>query len=252
MMSAANINKITRFLNSTLRIKEIKDSSRNGTQVKACTKINKIGFAVDACLSTFDKAKKQKCDLLIVHHGLLWKGAKDTTGLIKKRIQFLRKNKISLYAVHLPLDKHEIYGNNAQLCNILDLKRLRPFGSYNGVKIGFAGYFKKPVSINHIAKKLNRRLNTKCRNLSFGRKKIRSIAIVSGGGASEMNQSLKYDCFLTGEIMHHIYHEAKDLNHNIMVAGHYATETVGVKALMNLIEKAFKVKVVFIDNPTKT
>ncbi|MFC1522201.1 Nif3-like dinuclear metal center hexameric protein, partial [Elusimicrobiota bacterium] len=96
----AKLNDIVKFLNKELKIRKIKDSSKNGLQFKAGKEINKAGFAVDACLSTFEKAAKAGCDLLVVHHGLLWKKKRGWL-LLKQRMRFLKKHKISLYAAHL-------------------------------------------------------------------------------------------------------------------------------------------------------
>ena len=106
---------ITRFLNKELQTKKISDVSRNGLQVKSTKSVKKIGFAVDACLEVFQKAKKAKCDMLIVHHGLFWKKYKDVNGIRANRVKYLKKNKISLYANHLPLDRHRKYGNNIKV-----------------------------------------------------------------------------------------------------------------------------------------
>ena len=88
--------------------------------------------------------------------------------------------------------------------------------------------------------------------LKFGKDDIRTIGIVSGSGCSALNEAIEQnlDCFLTGEAQHHVYHEAKEGKINIMIAGHYETETVGVRALMPLLEKKFGVKTVFLDAPT--
>ena len=118
----STLNEISGFLSRELRIKSIKDQSRNGLQVRASDKVSRIGLATDACMEVFEKAKKLDCNLVIVHHGLLWRGQKDTLGLIRKRIDFLRKNRISLYAAHLPLDKHRKYGHNTYLFGLLDAK----------------------------------------------------------------------------------------------------------------------------------
>jgi len=244
------LNKIVRFLNKELRIKKIKDSSRNGLQVKGKTQIRKIGFAVDACLSTFEKAKKQKCDMVIVHHGLKWKGQKYKE-LEKKRESFLKKNKISLYGVHLPLDAHYKYGNNIELCKILGLIKTKKFGRYHGVTVGYKGQFKKSITINKIAGILNKKIKTKCNVLPFGKKQIKTIGIVSGGGSDSVEDSVKekLDCFLVGEAPWNAYHRAMDYKLNMIIAGHYNTETVGVKALMLLLKQKFNIQTVFIDNP---
>src|SRR5512144_3045651 len=142
-MKKPTVKNITQFLNQALRVKKIKDASINGLQVKSrrAGEIGTVGFAVDACFSTFEKAMKLDVALLVVHHGIKWRPQKDRD-LEKKREALLKKNEMALYAAHLPLDLHEEYGNNAQLSRLLDLRELRRFGRYHGVKIGYAGLFK--------------------------------------------------------------------------------------------------------------
>ncbi|MBD3248500.1 Nif3-like dinuclear metal center hexameric protein [Candidatus Woesearchaeota archaeon] len=248
----AKLNNIVKFLNKELNIRLIPDKSRNGLQVKTSKDIKKIGFAVDACISTFEKAKKAKVDLLVVHHGVKWTPQKYKK-ISKKRIDFLEKNKIALYAAHLPLDINEEYGNNIGLCRILNLKNVKKFGRYHRFKIGYKGKFKKNITINKIANNLNKKLKTKCNVLNFGKKQIRSIGIVSGGGSEAIEEAVKekLDCFLVGEIDHGAHTRLKDYPLNAIIAGHYATETVGVKALMPVLKEKFNIETTFIDNPIR-
>jgi len=247
----AKLSAIKRFLDKELDIKKIPDSSRNGLQTSGKKEIKKIGFAVDGVLSTFEKAKKAKVDLLIVHHGVKWKPQKRKE-LTKKRMDFLIKNKIALYGVHLPLDAHHKYGNNIQLAQILDLKNIKKFGRYNGHTLGYKGIFKKATSIRKMVSVLNKKLETKSQVLNFGKKNIKSIAIVSGGAGSMVENSVKEkcDCFLTGEISLGDYNTAKDYKTNMIASGHYATETGGVKALMPVLKEKFNIQTIFIDNKT--
>lgn len=247
----AKLIEITKFLDKELKIKSIQDSSKNGLQVRCKNEVKKAGFAVDASLSTFELAKKANIDLLIVHHSLKWKPQKHRE-VYKKRLGFLEKNKISLYGVHLPLDSNEKYGNNIELCRILDLIEIKKFALYKGSKIGYSGKFKKSTNLEKISGILNKKLKTKCKFYSFGKKTIKSIGIVSGGGGDHIDDAFneKLDCFLVGEIDLGDYNRAKDFKLSIILAGHYATETLGVKALMPIISKRFKVKTVFIDNTT--
>ena len=249
----AKREEIIKFLNKELNIKKIKDSSRNGLQVKGRNDIKKIAFSVDACMETFEKAKKQGCNLIIVHHGILWKGDRVPKDILNKRINYLKKNKISLYAAHLPLDLHNKYGNNIELARILNLKNIKKFGDYHGVDIGYKGKFEKPIRSDDIKKILDKKLKTKSFIIpSKNNKNIKTIGIISGGGDSELPQAIekKLDCFLTGEPLHFTYHYAKEAGMNLIFAGHYATETVGVKALMPILKEKFGVKTIFIDIPT--
>jgi dinuclear metal center YbgI/SA1388 family protein len=247
----AKLNSIARFLNKELDIKKISDSSRNGLQIRCKPEVKRIGFAVDACLSTFEKAKKAKVDLLIVHHGVKWKRQKYRK-LAKKREEYLKKKNISLYGVHLPLDAHNKYGNNIRLANILNIEKPKKFAKYHGSNIGYKGMFKKSTTLQNIAKVLNKSLKTKTRIFPFGKKKIKTIGIVSGGGGETIEEAVKdkVDCLVLGEIDLGAHNRAKDYGLNMVVAGHYATETTGVKALMPVLKEKFKVQTIFIDNPT--
>ncbi len=249
----ATAAQITRFLNKLLKVREIEDSSRNGLQFKGRKEVKKAGFAVDACLESFEKAAKLGCDMVIVHHGILWKGKKKYVEAIGKRKSFLIKKNISLYTAHLPLDLHRKYGNNILLCKILGLKKIKKFGKYHGFMIGYQGELEKPKTTNEIVNILNRELKTKSIVLPFGKKKNKIIAFVSGGGAEAGNDAIKkkIDLFVTGEINHGWHHSAKDSGINIIAAGHYHTETFGVKALMPLLKQKFNIETIFIDIPTK-
>jgi dinuclear metal center YbgI/SA1388 family protein len=250
-MQKPTVGNITRFLNQTLRVKKIKDASLNGLQVRSrrAGKIETVGFAVDACLSTFEKARRLDVELLVVHHGIKWRPRKDRD-LEKRREAILKKNDMALYAAHLPLDLHEEYGNNAQLARLLELRGLRKFGRYHGVMIGYAGMFKSAKDPAAVAAALARHLGQVCRIFSFGKDRVRSIGVVSGGGGGMLPDAVKegLDCFLTGEIDLAVFNAARDQRMNLIVAGHYLTETVGVKALMPLVRESFGVKTVFIED----
>jgi dinuclear metal center YbgI/SA1388 family protein len=250
-MKKATVKNISDLLNRTLRVKKIRDASVNGLQVRSRNggKITKVGFSVDACITTFEKAKKRGVELLVVHHGIKWRPEKDRV-LAERRTAFLRKNSMALYAVHLPLDLHEEYGNNMQLARILELGRLRRFGLYHGIKIGYAGMFRTPMSPAAVAELVRTQLQSSCRLFPFGKDRVRSIGIISGGGGSLVNDAVKekLDCFLVGEIDLAVYNAAKDHVINLIVAGHYATETVGVKALMPLIGETFGIETIFVED----
>lgn len=248
-MRKATIAAIARFLNTTLRVRSIKDASLNGLQVRSRKTgvIRKVGFAVDGCLSTFEKAKKLGVELLVVHHGISWRPQKDKD-LEMARADWLRKNNLALYAAHLPLDLHEEFGNNMQLCRLLGVRDPKKFGNYHGIKIGYAGIFKRASTLEALASVLNRELDTQCRIFPFGSRHLCSIGIISGGGGSLLKDACTsgLDCFLVGEIDLAVYNAAKEYGMNLIVAGHYATETVGVKALLPLVRDTFGVDAVFV------
>lgn len=243
----AKLRSIVKFLNDELKVKKFEDKSRNGLQIRGKTEISRIGLSTDACMEVFQKSKKLRCEMIIVHHGLFWKGLRDVTGLIKKRADFLKKNKISLYTVHLPLDKNRKYGHNTHMFKLLDAKPEKLFGG-----VGYIGTMKKPTSLSSIKRKLEKGLNTKCLSFNFGKNKIKKIAIVSGGGSHDIFEAIKnkVDLYITGEPVAYTYHYAKEAKLNVLFGGHYRTENSGVKNIGNLLEDKFDVKTFFIDVPT--
>lgn len=250
-----NLKKLAQFLDTYLKINDIKDMAWNGLQFEGKAEVKKIATAVDACQDAFEKAAKIGADLLITHHANFWRFESLSpvlTGWHKRRIDLLYKNNLSLYCAHLPLDRHPVVGNNAQLLKIIGANRTKGLFMEEGKNVGWMGEYKTPKAVSDIIKTLEREIQTKCTSLLFGPKKVRRVAICSGGGSTkDFLEAIAAgaDLFITGDRNEH-YQLAKDMRVNCIFAGHNRTEIVGVKALGKLIEKKFKLRHTFIDLPT--
>lgn len=88
--------------------------------------------------------------------------------------------------------------------------------------------------------------------LPFGSRKIRTVAVVSGGGSDAIPEAIdkKIDCFITGESNHWNHHSALEGRLNVLYLGHYHSETPGVRAVAKNLEQKFDVETMFIDKPT--
>ncbi|MDA8240428.1 MAG: Nif3-like dinuclear metal center hexameric protein [Nitrospiraceae bacterium] len=250
--SSISLKKLVSFLDSELSLSEFpKDDSANGLQVEGRERVGKVGLAVDACGYTFERAKERGVDFLLVHHGLIWGGLKSIRGVAGKRIKALLDSGISLYACHLPLDWHPRYGNNAELLRVLSLKKMGEFGEYHGKRIGYWGKTGTAMQMDVFVKFVDKTLKTRSSYVDF-KKKVRNVGVVSGGGWSAIHdaEELGIDTFLTGEPSHSAYHLAKEMGVNLIFAGHYATETLGVKAVGEMLKKKLGLAVEFIDHPT--
>ncbi len=252
-ITAVKRDVLVSFLNDTLRNSEIKDYSVNGLQVEGASEISKVGLAVDACMETYKLACKSKCQMLLVHHGIIWDGIKSVTGPVYRQLEFLIKNKLNLFASHLPLDLHATLGNNAQLAEMLGLTNLQPFGLYKGVMIGWEGTLAKAFTIKACAELLKKKLGGEVTMLPFGPQKIRRVAIISGGGSGELPEAVTkgVDLFITGESSHENHHAALEGNLNVLYCGHYYSEKPGVQAVGQLLRQTFGIEVEFLDVPTR-
>ncbi len=243
--------QITKFLNDELNINDFEDTSCNGLQMENEGEILKVGFAVDACRESYEKAVAQGCQMLIVHHGMIWDGIKYIKGNVYQNVKYLVNNNLALYAAHLPLDAHEKYGNNIKIAKCLNLQEIKPFGYHKGKPIGFMGEFMEAKSLTEVQDILvanGMRKDT----LPFGKELIKKVCIVSGGAANDIFQAVNVeaDLFITGESAHHVHHVAKENKMHFIYAGHYETEVFGVQALMELVKEQFGVEVEFLDVPT--
>jgi dinuclear metal center YbgI/SA1388 family protein len=244
--------KIVNYLNNFLEIDKIKDSSCNGLQVQGVKSIKRIGLAVDACMAAYKKAAAKNCQMLVVHHGLIWSGLTNIRGAEYEQVRYLIEHGLNLYAAHLPLDMHSEVGNNIMLAKALRLSSVKPFGKYKESLIGYEGVLPAAASLAEIGLACRRILGGAFSTLPFGKKKCRTIAIVSGGGSGAIPEAIDkgIDCFITGEPLHWNHHAALESQLNVLYLGHYHSEKPGVKALGKKLEKEFDVKTVFIDEPT--
>ncbi|MBR3632331.1 MAG: Nif3-like dinuclear metal center hexameric protein [Elusimicrobiaceae bacterium] len=239
---------VVQFLDSYLLSASVSDCSLNGLQVQGRDQVRKIVFAVSANMEVFKRAKATKADMIIVHHGLLWGQEQALVGMFGRRVGFLLENKISLLGYHLPLDKHPVCGHNAQLARVLGVQTLRPFAAYHGQDIGFCGEI-NPDSLPVITRRLERVCGAKALVLPFGPKKIRTVGIVSGGGWSMIGDAVRLglDLFVTGSVDEPVQELCREGKINCVALGHYNSEKIGVKALMEVVRKQFSVETEFID-----
>ncbi len=246
------LSDLTCYLDDYLRVREIHDSPQamNGLQVENAGTITRIAAAVDACQATIARAAALTADFLLVHHGLFWGGLQPLTARHGRRVRLLIEHDIALYSAHLPLDLHPEVGNNAVLARALGVENAEAFGDYEGETIGFAGTV--ATSREDLVRRLRELLGIEPYVIAMGPESVRRVGVVSGGAGKLVVQAAEagLDTYITGEGSHHTYFDAEEAGVNLIYAGHYATETVGVKALARHLGERFALPWEFIDHPT--
>jgi len=247
-----NTYELSSYLDTMLSIHDIDDASLNGLQVDNSGKTGIVSCAVDASLETFKEAEKRKSRFLIVHHGIFWGKPSAIRNAMYTRIKFLLDNDIALYAAHLPIDIHQQFGNNSQIQDVLGWPMYGDFGVYKGIPMGKLFHLPEEKSLRRLEDEISEKLDVKPIVWPFGRDKIQTIAYVSGGAISMLQQAIdmNVDLYITGEPAHSAFWQAREAGLNVMFAGHYATETLGVKAVARHLEEKFGIKTEFIDLPT--
>jgi dinuclear metal center YbgI/SA1388 family protein len=246
------LEQLASYLDGYLLVREVPDAPHalNGLQVENAGAVTRVAAAVDLCAATVGQAAAEGADLLLVHHGLFWGGLRPLTGPAYTRVAELIRHNIALYSAHLPLDRHPEVGNNAVLARALEVSPRGGFGEEYGVAIGVWG--EVDVRREALTARLGALLAIVPRVLAFGPERVRRVGIVTGAGGSLIPQAAAagLDTYITGEGPHHTFFDAEELGINVIYAGHYATETVGVKALAEHVSAKFQLPWAFLDHPT--
>ncbi|MBF0158179.1 MAG: Nif3-like dinuclear metal center hexameric protein [Magnetococcales bacterium] len=246
----ASLTEIETVLNRELDRDSFTDYAPNGVQVRGREQVQRIVTGVSACVALFEAAVDQKADLILVHHGLFWdKESRVVAGSMKRRLQILLQQDITLMAYHLPLDAHPQYGNNIQIIKKLALTPVAPFGFYRGRPLSFMATTAGQQEFSGFVERLQQLFGTSITLFPFGPSTIQRIAVCSGGAPELASEAVaqRADLFLTGEVSEPLFHYAQEEGLNVIGAGHHQTERWGVQAVGAFIAERFGVTHQFID-----
>ncbi len=249
---AASREEIISILDNYLDVQGIRDYGPMGLQVVGKAEVSRVAVAVSASLACFAQAAAQQADMLIVHHGLFWENESRVVGhVMRGRLRALFHHDMSLLAYHLCLDKHPEIGNN-----VLGLKALgatpveldSPLGL-----VGYVGEFSPPLLWEELTNRVRSAFGGKPFFFSEGAALTSRLGLVTGGAGrpSYIIEAAERGCdtFLTGELSESAPAVAAELSINLIGAGHYNTEKLGVQAIARLLEDRFGVSTVFVDVP---
>lgn len=246
------LETITTWVDEYLKIRELPDldGAVNGLQVENSGKVTRILAAVDASQESIDAAAKIPGTLLLVHHGLLWDGVRTLTGRRYRRAKAAFAGDVAVYSAHLPLDAHPEVGNNILLAKLLGMEVSGPFGNYKGLDIGLHGLLERDR--DELVKELSKALAHPVRLIGGGPQRTKRVALITGGAGSSVLEAAARGCdtYITGEGAHHTWFDAMEGGVNLLYAGHWTTETFGVKALAEKASAKFGVPWAFHAQPT--
>jgi dinuclear metal center YbgI/SA1388 family protein len=230
------------------------DFGPNGLQVEGRPEVTKVLLGVTVCRELIEAAAAGGYDLVLVHHGLFWSGWEPRiTGVMKSRVAALLGGGISLAAFHLPLDRHPVVGNNAQIADRLGLTGRRGIAPYRGEAVGLAGDLPAPMPAAELEARLTSLFGPLRTSFRFGPEAVRTIGVLSGKGDHDLKHAIASGCdaYLTGEAGVSTREEAREAGVHDFAAGHHATERFGVQALGPLLEARFGLPFRFheVENP---
>jgi dinuclear metal center YbgI/SA1388 family protein len=249
----ASREEIIGFCDELLDADGWEDYGPNGLQVPGSVEVSKLATGVSAHRELLERAADSGAQLLLVHHGLFWDfHPRALSEQMAARLRIALDAGLSVAGYHLPLDAHPVIGNNALLCLQLGFEPdPRPFGEVKGRAIGVIGRNRDGIQASTLIRRVEEACHRPPLVFDAGPDVVRSIGIVSGAGASEIHNAVELglDAFLTGEPAEHAMADAREGRLHFIAAGHYATETLGIRRLGELAAERFDLEHEFIDVP---
>jgi dinuclear metal center YbgI/SA1388 family protein len=244
---------IVQELDGLLEPARFEDYGPNGLQVPGPARVETIATGVSANVQLFELAAAEHAQLLLVHHGLFWgSGPGAIDAALKRRLKILFDADIALAAYHLPLDAHPRFGNNALLAQALGAETLEPFALHRGQPIGILARLPgEGLSPEALFARVHEITSREPLVFDTGPARVRSVAIVSGAGSDYLAEAdaAGADALLTGEPAERAMAGAREAHLHFIAAGHYATETFGVRRIGEHLAERFGVRHVFLDVP---
>ena len=244
---------IIAFLDELLDVERFADLGPNGLQVPGADTVTTVVTGVSAQRELFERAVDEDAQLVLAHHGILWDFEPRRIGRAQAaRLRLLLANDVALAGYHLPLDAHPEHGNNALLARELGADSLVRAFPFKGEPIGvIASFDGDGVPAAELFAKVAEVTDREPLVFDAGPDRIRTLGIVSGAAASSLSEAidLGLDAFLTGEPKEHVMAQARENGIHFVAAGHYATETFGIRRLGELVAQRFGVRHVFVGIP---
>ena len=200
--------------------------------------VNKIVFALDVTSDVIEQAKIVGADLIVTHHPVIFKPVSNV--LNDSLIYKLIENNMSIICAHTNYDK-AIDGVNDILCCTVGADKIEKI---DDTFLNIAT-FNNTYSTDEFAKHLKEKLNGAVRYNNIN-KNINKVAVCSGSGSDYLSlaKELQCDALLTGDASHHSFLDANEMGIVLFACGHFETETIAIKPLLEKIENEFNIECV--------
>lgn len=200
--------------------------------------VRRILIALDASDEVVEQAVREKADMLLTHHPLIFEPLKmvNDRSLVARRVVTLLRHDIAYYAMHTNFDSAP--GGMADLAadrlhlgdtKILDLTGVSPAGIPYG--IGKSGHLPHAMSLEELGQYVKQAFGLPF-VLVYGMEEIKTpvekVAICPGSGRhmAEHAKACGAQVLITGDIGHHDGIDAVDSKIAIIDAGHYGLEHI--------------------------
>ncbi len=207
---------------------------------------HKALICLDITEEVIDEAIAKKCDLIVSHHPLIFRGLKHLTPetYIERAVMKAVKHDIAMISMHTNLDNSYL-GVSRVLAERLGLKNLlflQPSAEEPEVcGAGMIGEFDTAMEEKDFLQLVAETIGSPClRHSALTGRKVKKVALCGGSGSPFMGDALrqKVDAYLTADIKYHDFFVPEG-NILLVDGGHFETEQFTKELICELIRKKF-------------
>ena len=249
----ARRDEIIEFCDELLDAAAFSDYGPNGMQVPGKAEISRVATCVSAHRESIDAAIATGAEMLLAHHGLFWDfHPRSLSEQMAERLRAALTAELTVAGYHLPLDGHAEIGNNALLRAALGFQPADVMlGDVKGRPIGAVGTVEGGLPAAELFARVEAATGRAPLVFDAGPAQVKRVGIVSGAASSALAEAvaLGLDAYITGEPSEHVMADAREGRIHFIAAGHYATETFGIRRLGDLVAERFGLEHEFLDIP---
>lgn len=211
--------------------------------------VTRILVTLDITPEVIDEAISQGAELIVSHHPVIWGQVSSVTDRSRtgRNLLALAEHRIAAICAHTNLDAAE-GGVNSVLAKALGLVSPVPLQEdgrmEDGTPYGIGRVGRRargPAPLQDFAQEVKEILQVQGLRFLDANKPVYKVAVGGGACGGMISQAAAHGCdtFVTAEIKHDGYLEARDLGINLLDAGHHATEVLICPVLAEWLRGAF-------------
>ena len=207
--------------------------------------VHKALIALDVTEALVDEAIDKKCDLVISHHPLIFRGLKHLSPAteIERAVVKAVKHDIAIVSMHTNLDNSYLGVSRvlAEKLGLTHLSILQPSTDYpEQCGAGMMGEFEEPMEEKEFLALVAERIGSPClRHSALTGRKVKKVGLCGGSGSPFIQDAVKnqVEAYLTADIKYHDFFAPDGVL--LVDGGHFETEQFTKQLIKDLIQKKF-------------
>lgn len=216
--------------------------------------VSAVMLCLDVTDEVLEEAIRRKCDMIVSHHPLIFRGLKNLTGADDTQRIAIRALEagVAIYSAHTNLDStwNGVSHEMAHMLGVTGIEVLSPRAADPRAGLGVIGDI-EPTPKLEFLRKVKEKFGVKALRYSTQSPAlvIKRVALCGGSGASLIRDAIRAgaDLYVTGDVK---YHDFTTYGLDMVIAdiGHYESELCSMRIFSRIIRQQYPDLVVYFSD----